>query len=301
MAEQLSNSVFISYRRDVSQYLAMALWQNLTERGIDVFFDFESMIAGDFENIILPQIVARPYMIPVLTPGALRRCTDPEDWLRRVIEEALANDRVVVSVHTPEFDVDEIDRYLPEATAEGLRRFQMLEIPPRYFKYAIGELADKFLEPIALELIEAPAEAVAAADRQMRENEKAPTVTYEELSAEEDFARAYAHYEERDLEGAYAAFDEAIRLNPNDALAFIARGNAHYEERDLEGAYAAYDEAIRRNPSYAKAFNNRGIVRFDQGDVEAAIADFDEAILLDPNYTNATANRQAALKELDRQ
>ena len=43
--------------------MAMALWQNLTDRGIDVFYDIESIDAGYFEKIILSQIAARPYMV----------------------------------------------------------------------------------------------------------------------------------------------------------------------------------------------------------------------------------------------
>jgi thiosulfate dehydrogenase len=69
------------------------------------------------------------------------RCTGPDDWFRREIEETLARDRVLVPVHTPELDFDEIDLYLPEETAERLRRFQMLEISSWYFKYAITEPA----------------------------------------------------------------------------------------------------------------------------------------------------------------
>ncbi len=330
-----SNSVFISYRRETSQYLAMALWQNLTDRSVDVFYDFESIAAGHFDNIILAQIAARPYMILVLAPGALKRCTEPNDWLRREIEEALALGRVLVPVYTPEFDFDEIDRYLPEGTAEHLRRFQMLEIPPRYFKYAIAELADKLLEPIVLDLTEAPPEAAAAAAQQSSKTEEAPAVTEEALSAEEHFARGYdrqlegdledaiaaygeairlnadyaevfnnrgnARREQGDFDGAVADYDEAIRLNPNYSLAFNNRGDARREQGDFDGAVADLDEAIRLNPDHAIAFYNRGLARHEQGDLDGAVADYDEAIRLNPSFSEAKANRDTALKDLGRQ
>ena len=95
MAEP-SNAVFISYRRDVGGILAMALYQHLTEHGVDAFYDIESIRAGQFDTIILNQIAARPYFLLVLTPGTLERCDEPTDWLRREIEQALATQRVIV-------------------------------------------------------------------------------------------------------------------------------------------------------------------------------------------------------------
>ena len=61
-----------------------------------------------------------------------------------VIEAAIARDRMLVPVFTPEFDFGDIERFLPADTAAALRGFNMLEIPPKYFKYAIQELAENF-------------------------------------------------------------------------------------------------------------------------------------------------------------
>jgi hypothetical protein len=46
----IEKTVFISYRR-TNIYTALAIHQNLTHRGYDVFFDYESIKAGDFEQI----------------------------------------------------------------------------------------------------------------------------------------------------------------------------------------------------------------------------------------------------------
>ncbi len=59
-------------------------------------------------------------------------------------------------------------------------------------------------------------------------------------------------------------FNEAIRLNPNDAEAYYNRAKARYEQKDIEGAIADYNEAIRLNPSYVEAYKNRGNARYDQ-------------------------------------
>ena len=52
---------------------------------------------------------------------------------------------------------------------------------------------------------------------------------------------------------------------------------------DLEGAIADFDEAIRLDPDYAIAFYNRGIARGEAGDLEGAIADVEQGSRLAPN------------------
>jgi tetratricopeptide (TPR) repeat protein len=333
VVQRESNAVFLSYRREVSQYLAMALWQNLTERGIDVFYDFESIAAGDFEQIIMSQIAARPYMMPVLSPGTLNRCRTPGDWMKREIEESLRLRRVLVPVTTPGFDIEDIDRYLPPDTAAALRRFNMVEIPPRYFKYAIAELASKYLVPISLDLTEVAAEAQEAARRQSTDAQTARAVTSEMLSAEEYYARAHAKLEEGEYAASLADLDEAIDINPDYGMAFYNRAVAHMRSGRIDAgladfgetirlitasdararyvrgvahmalgnnkeAIAELDDAISLDPTNADAYNQRGYLRFEEGNLEQAYADFNKAIDLDPTHAVAFFNRANVRFEL---
>src|SRR5262245_22547117 len=92
---RVEKTVFISYRRtDVFQ--ALAIFQALTHTGYDVFFDFEGVASGDFGRVILENIKSRAHFLVLLTPSALDRCVEPEDWLRREIEEALDTQRNIV-------------------------------------------------------------------------------------------------------------------------------------------------------------------------------------------------------------
>jgi hypothetical protein len=54
-------SVFLSYRRNVSAFIARAVFQDLRQHGYDVFMDVESIDSGQFETIILNQIAARAH------------------------------------------------------------------------------------------------------------------------------------------------------------------------------------------------------------------------------------------------
>ena len=57
---------------------------------------------------------------------------------------------------------------------------------------------------------------------------------------------------------AFADCNEAIRLNPDYALAFFNRGNAYFAKGQYDRAIEDYNETIRLDPNYANAFNNRG-------------------------------------------
>ena len=76
--------------------------------------------------------------------------------------------------------------------------------------------------------------------------------------------------------------DEAIRLDPGNADAFVVRGAVRHVKHDLEGAIADYDEAILLNPESVEAFYNRGLARGDKGDLDGAIADVEQGARLAP-------------------
>ena len=92
-------------------------------------------------------------------------------------------------------------------------------------------------------------------------------------------------------ERAIGDFDEAIRLNPQDAEAYYNRGLTYSYLDQYERIIEDYDQAIRLNPQDAEAYNNRGLLYRYLGQYERAIGDFDEAIRLDSKYAEAYYNR----------
>jgi tetratricopeptide (TPR) repeat protein len=95
-------------------------------------------------------------------------------------------------------------------------------------------------------------------------------------------------------------FDQAIRINPNDAMAFHRRGIPYFAKRQPDRAIEDFDQAIRLNPNYALAFSSRGNAYFAKGQAacrpgslppcasaiaqyDRAIEDFDHAIRINPN------------------
>ena len=87
---------------------------------------------------------------------------------------------------------------------------------------------------------------------------------------------------EGDLVGAFADFTEAVRRNPDYYLAWYSRGTERLARGDHAGAIADYTETLRINPRYIEAYNNRGLARQRTGDLEGAIADLSEALRRSP-------------------
>jgi tetratricopeptide (TPR) repeat protein len=89
-----------------------------------------------------------------------------------------------------------------------------------------------------------------------------------------------------DFPRAIASLDEAIRLDPADALAHNIRGNAWDEIGGFESALADYDAAIRLDPNNPILFHDRAIMWHRRGDLDKALIDLDRAIRFsfsDPN------------------
>ena len=296
MGEQLTNDVFVSYRRDVGGAWAMALHQELASHGVDAFYDIESIRAGKFGSIILNQIGARPYFLLILTPGTLNRCVEPTDWVRREIEEAIATSRVIIPLHTTAFDFDDLVSFLPGGVGEAVGRFNAQELSQRYFKVAVERLVQEFLLPVstATVALEGPEQAVL--DAMQRAAAATPAVTAVHLSAQEYFERGVARHA-TDPDGAIADFSEAIRLNPEAPVSFYNRGTVRKSRGDLDGAISDYSQALLLNPLDTSTLLNRASAFAQKGAVELAMADYDRAVDTDPAVFEARLGRGNSRRE----
>ena len=75
----------------------------------------------------------------------------------------------------------------------------------------------------------------------------------------------------------YGVGSEAIRIEPNVALAYASRGWTLNRAGKYDKAITDYTEAIRIKPDYADAYYSRGIAYREKGDNAKAAADFAEA------------------------
>ena len=112
--------------------------------------------------------------------------------------------------------------------------------------------------------------------------------------------RALALDRKGDLDGALADLSEAIRLNPDDSLAYSDRGVLWREKGDIDRAIADFTAAIARDPlprsdlaegGQLNVYANRGLAFWAKGDIDRALADFDDAVGHNPQDAEARYHR----------
>lgn len=285
-----NKTVFISYRRSVSSYIARAIFMDLRHNDYDAFMDVESIDSGEFDRIILGQIAARAHFLVILTPGSVERCVEPGDWLRREIEEAIRLERNIVPILANGFDFKDAEQYL-NGELSKISKFSAIEAPHLYFDEAMTRLRTRFLRaPVKGTITPTPLTDNFSVQHKIELNTSQSTPSETQLTAEEFFIRGLKR-EKNDFDGQIEDYSEAIRLNPQYASAYHNRGIASAGEMNFYGAISDYTEAIRLNPNFAEAYNSRGLANKKIRGFRKALNDFTEAIRLNPKFIAAYNNR----------
>ena len=117
--ESMGYNAFISYRRDNGFLMAQIIHDKLAEKGITTFLDLEELRAGKFNEKIYEAIEDCDNFILVLPEGALDRCVDPEDWVRKEILAAIKKKKKIIPIMCDGFDWprDDYERLPEEITS----------------------------------------------------------------------------------------------------------------------------------------------------------------------------------------
>ena len=300
---QANKTVFISYRRTNISW-AIAVYQNLTANGFDVFLDVNNIGPGNFENIILNNIASRAHFVLILTPSALERCNEPGDWLRREIEYAIDMNRNVVPLLLEGFSYESpsISQYLT-GKLESLREFQSLEVPPLLFRLVMQELRDRYLNidsKQAIEIHKRSTQATQATQSQQNAIDDEPTVEMKLLSADVLFERGYEHQLMGKYDAALECYTEVIKMRPDYTRSYARRGLIYKQMGDEQAAEQDFLHAIRLKPEDAEGFVGRGDAYVQLALYHEAIRDYTEAIRLNSEYATAYSNRGIAQRQLGR-
>lgn len=87
-----------------------------------------------------------------------------------------------------------------------------------------------------------------------------------------------------DLDGAVAAFDRAIAIEPRFASAYLNRGVVNRRRGRLDRAIADIERAIRYAPDAARGYYQRSLVYRARGEDRLARSDENRVLDLDPRY-----------------
>ena len=292
---RVEKSIFLSYRRTNMPW-ALAIYQHLTNHGYDVFFDYESIKSGDFEQIIDQNIKGRSHFIVILTPSAVERCNEPGDWLRREIETAIDEKRNIVPLFLEgfSFGTPTIAQYLT-GKLELLRKYNGLNVPADYFDEAMARLREDRLN-ISLDAILHPVSSSVqkAVQAQQVAANHATHIEQKELSAQEWFEQGYKHLEDKNYDEAIHCNTRAIELQPDFALAYVNRAAARVDKGEIEQGIEDCNIAMRLDPDIFNPYYIRGFAYDLQGNNSHALADLTESIRRNPNHADSYLSRSKA-------
>ena len=118
--------IFISYRRVGGADFARQMQLALKNKGYKVFLDFDELKDGVFDRRIEMAINHSKVFLFVLSPHALDRCKNEDDWVRREIECALISKCHIVPV-SPNVNFEGLDDIegLPYFIKNGLGQHQV--------------------------------------------------------------------------------------------------------------------------------------------------------------------------------
>ena len=104
-----------------------------------------------------------------------------------------------------------------------------------------------------------------------------------ELSQADAARRGAALFDRGDYDGALAALDRAVSLNPNDGYSLYERGLTWLAKSDYNRALADFNAVLKLQPNTWGALDERGNAYRGRGQYDLAIADYNAAIALYPN------------------
>jgi uncharacterized membrane protein YeaQ/YmgE (transglycosylase-associated protein family) len=132
--------VFISYRREQSMDAARLISNALKERKLRTFLDIDELGPGRFDQALLTTVANTPNLVVLLTPHALDRSAEGQDWLRQEVSQAMKTNSNIVPVMMPGFEFPE-PQALPEELRD-LRNYQGVSYSSEFFTAMIDKLVE---------------------------------------------------------------------------------------------------------------------------------------------------------------
>lgn len=136
----MAERIFISYRRDEDWSTAFLIFQHLITKGYDVFIDVEKLRSGHVDTNLMREISARRYFVIVLSPEAVQRFADKDDWLLKELKWAIEYNLTLIPFFIRGFDFQTYGRIsIPEM--EKLKNSHGVHHTGPYILDALGRLS----------------------------------------------------------------------------------------------------------------------------------------------------------------
>jgi tetratricopeptide (TPR) repeat protein len=291
----VDKTLFISYRRNVSMYLASAIFHDLISNGFrsqEVYIDPARVDSGKLSSAIFRQIEARTHFVVVLTSAAAERWHETNDWTRLEIEHAIDTGRNIIPLMVRDFVFEDIEHVMRGKLAM-LRQYPAIRIYHEHLEDGLPALRQQLIEPLphAVQLHPLPNLERAEVEKKIQEFSARPVPAKKHLRAEALYDRGVTHWRLGDVDEALNNYNKALQLAPEYVSAYSSRGLAYTHKEQYERALADFTKALTLEPEYAPAYNNRAGLYRAIGYYDLAITDFTQAILLYPQFDKPYNNR----------
>jgi tetratricopeptide (TPR) repeat protein len=292
----VNQTVFISYRRNASLYLASAIFHDLVAYGgyrpQDIYVDMSRIDSGKLEPSVLRQISACTHFVVVLTTVAVERWNERSDWGRLEAEHAIEIGRHIIPLLVRDFVFEDVERLL-HGKLGALRQHAPIRIFHEHLEDALPMLRQRLAEPLpqSIAITPLPDEERGLVEKNMSEFAKRAAPAKKHLRAEALYDRGLTHWRLGDVDEAINNYDKAIQLFPEYVSVYSSRGLAYVSKELYERALADFAKAMALEPGYAPAYNNRAGLYRAIGYYDLAIADYTQAIQLYPHFDKPHNNR----------
>jgi tetratricopeptide (TPR) repeat protein len=105
------------------------------------------------------------------------------------------------------------------------------------------------------------------------------------------------YYKSGKYEEAIESYKQAIRIDPDYAMAHYNLGLAYVESGKYKEAIESYKQALRIDPDSAIAHYNLGVAYGESGKYKEAIESYKQVVRIDPDYADAHCNLGVAYYE----
>jgi tetratricopeptide (TPR) repeat protein len=253
--------------------------------------------------VIIENIKARAHFLIVLTPSALERLKEPNDWLRREIETAMDEKRNIVPLMLESFDFGSpLVTQALTGKLSTLNKYNGLRIYSEYFFEAMEKLRQRYLNVEVSDIVSLNIEAKGITEVQKTAASEAPHVEKEELTAQEWFERGYVFQQDKNFDEAIRCYREALQLQPDLSMADNNLGVILSDQKRYAEAIEAFRLAISKDPNLGQPYSNLGLL------LEEKLKRYEEAeeayrlgIVKDPNDANAYNNLAIMLHQIGRE
>jgi tetratricopeptide (TPR) repeat protein len=111
-----------------------------------------------------------------------------------------------------------------------------------------------------------------------------------ETASQSQFNMGVFKESEGDLEGALLHYREAVKLEPENAIANYNLGNIYFRLGAFESAIECYVAAVKADTSFSRSYNNIGVAYYKLGKLEEAKSAWQKALEIDPTLESARTN-----------